>query len=77
MAVNHGGNSVATYAYGEEFDLPDHEAKPLLEAGQVERAAGAEPEPESEPEKSAPIETATTRQDQKAERAVGRAGRKG
>jgi HK97 family phage major capsid protein len=55
LAVNHG-NAVSTYAFGEVFDLPDHEAEAHIAAGHVERIDVA---PEPAPE--APVvETATT-----------------
>lgn len=70
IAINLGG-AVSTYAYGEELELPWHEAEALIAAGQAERAA-----PPSEP---TDIETAVTPhpQEEQAVRLPKRAGRKG
>lgn len=44
------GDPASSYGYGETFDLPDHEAAPLLAADIVEAVAVAEVATATEPE---------------------------
>lgn len=58
IAVNHGAMT-QVYGYGQEFDLPDHEAEPLLAAGHVVRVETPDQTGPGEPAPA--IEKATLR----------------